>query len=65
MLAATCALPVAAHRPSYQECLEASDFIGNAARSRNNGITRDEFLGQMRQEIEAILSAGGELVRPG
>jgi hypothetical protein len=43
-----------AHRPSYEECLEASDFIANAARSRDNGISKGEFIGRMRADIELI-----------
>jgi hypothetical protein len=49
--AATVAL---AHRPSYEECLEGSDFIANAARARDNGISKTEFVGRMREDIEMI-----------
>jgi hypothetical protein len=43
-----------AHRPSYEECLEGSDFIANAARARDNGISKTEFVGRMREDIEMI-----------
>jgi len=43
-----------AHRPSYEECLEGSDFIANAARARDNGISKSEFVSRMREDIEMI-----------
>ncbi|MCX7893893.1 MAG: hypothetical protein N2544_16185 [Burkholderiales bacterium] len=49
-------LPLAAGaRPlTYTECVEGSDFIGNAARSRDNGIARSEFIGRLKGDIVAI-----------
>jgi hypothetical protein len=47
-------LAAAAHQPSYTECVEASDFIGNAARSRDNGMPRSEFIGRLKGDIQAI-----------
>ena len=49
-------LAAAAHQPSYTECLEACDFIGNAARSRDNGMPRTDFLGRLKDDILAIQS---------
>jgi hypothetical protein len=43
-----------AHRPSYEECLEGSDFIANAARARDNGVSKNEFVARMREDIEMI-----------
>jgi len=38
------------------ECREASQFIGNAARARDNGISRDKFVGRFDEDI--MLLAG-------
>jgi hypothetical protein len=40
--------------PSVSECLEASDFIANAARSRDNGVTRDAFMERLEGDLNAI-----------
>ena len=56
VLIACLPLAVAAHAPSYDECVEASDFIGNAARSRDNGMARGEFVGRLKDDILAIQS---------
>ena len=40
--------------PTVADCLEASEFIANAALSRDNGMTRDEFLSRMDQDFETI-----------
>jgi hypothetical protein len=54
LFAAGLPLAAAAHQPTYTECLEASDFIGNAARSRDNGMPRSEFIGRLKGDIQAI-----------
>ena len=40
--------------PSIEECFEGSDFIANAARSRDNGIDRERFLDRLDGDLEAI-----------
>ncbi len=49
-------LPYAAtaHDLTLDECLEGSDFIMHAAMSRENGMTREAFLGRMESDIHAI-----------
>jgi hypothetical protein len=54
LLAACLPFAAAAHQPTYAECLEASDFIGNAARSRDNGMERADFVGRLKGDILAI-----------
>jgi hypothetical protein len=56
VLAALVATPAIAlaHPPSYQECLEGSDFIANAARARDNGVSKTAFVSRMREDIELI-----------
>ena len=39
-----------------EECLEAGEFIRNAALSRDNGISRDFFLGRLEEDLVAIRS---------
>lgn len=39
---------------SVSECFEGSDFIANAALARENGISREEFLGRMQVDFELI-----------
>lgn len=36
------------------ECLEGSDFVANAARARDNGMTRDAFLARMEGDFTVI-----------
>lgn len=43
-----------AHRPSVQECREAAEFIRNAALSRDNGMPREAFVGQLNADLIAI-----------
>jgi hypothetical protein len=42
--------------PSVAECLEASDFIANAAQSRDNGVTREAFMRRLEGDLTAIHS---------
>ena len=50
------ASPAAAHPLSPQECLEGGDFIAHAAQSRDNGMTREAFLGKLVDDIRLIQS---------
>jgi hypothetical protein len=52
---------VAASQPSMNECLEGSDFIANAARSRDAGMSESAFLGRMRDDFMAIRAYPNEL----
>jgi len=52
--AATLAPPARAGVPSVEECLEASDFIANAARARDNGLPRERFLDRMDADFAAV-----------
>lgn len=40
--------------PTMDDCLEASDFVANAARSRDNGIGRAAFVGRLQEDFVAI-----------
>jgi len=51
----------AAGRPSLAECFEGSDFIANAARSRDAGMSEESFLGRMEQDFIAIQSFPSEM----
>ena len=52
MLIASCA--VEASVPTLDECLEGSDFIADAAWSRDHGLTRDAFLSRLEGDFETI-----------
>jgi hypothetical protein len=43
-----------ASAPTLAECLEAADFIANAAVSRNNGISRQEFMARLESDLFTI-----------
>jgi len=43
------------------ECFEASDFIGNAALSRDAGVGADAFLHHMQEDFSAIHAFPPEL----
>jgi hypothetical protein len=55
------ALSAGAHELTMNECLEGSDFIKNAALSRDYGISRDAFLGRMESDLLAIQAFPPEL----
>lgn len=40
--------------PTLVECAEGSDFIGNAARARDNGMARGTFLARMDDDFALI-----------
>jgi hypothetical protein len=63
LLLALCGLtiPCAAHVLSAQECREGGDFIYDAALSRDNGMTRADFIGRMRADFVAIRAFPKEL----
>jgi hypothetical protein len=48
------ALSSAASQPSLTECLVASDFVGNAALSRDNGVSAERFIDRLRQDFSLI-----------
>ncbi|MDQ6620220.1 MAG: hypothetical protein M3Z31_11075 [Pseudomonadota bacterium] len=57
---------IAAYAPSTlatdpSECDQAAQFIGNAARARDFGITREEFLARMQADLEVIRAFPPEL----
>jgi len=58
LVAAVSALALAgaasASVPTVGDCLEASDFIANAARARDYGMTRDAFLARMDEDFQMI-----------
>jgi hypothetical protein len=56
LVAAGASPPLRALTVTLEECAEGADFIGNAARSRDNGIRAEEFLGRMEQDLVAIRS---------
>jgi hypothetical protein len=47
--------------PTLSDCLEASDFIANAALSRDNGMTRDAFINRLTGDFAAIRAFPAEL----
>lgn len=55
------AVPGSAGRPTMQECLEGSDFIRNAALSRDAGIAGDAFIDRMRGDFSTIRAFPAEL----
>ena len=46
--------PAGGHERTLEECLEGGDFIANAALSRDNGMTKGEFLGRLLDDIRVI-----------
>jgi len=44
-----------------QECLEGSDFIRNAALSRDAGVAADPFIERMKEDFFAIRAFPAEL----
>jgi hypothetical protein len=47
-------VPAWAGASTLNECLEAADFIGNAARSRDNGLPREAFIGRLEDDLVVI-----------
>ena len=52
---------VHAHDLSIDECTQGGDFIRNAALSRDYGISRDDFIGRMHGDFQAIRAFPPEL----
>ena len=50
-----------ASRPSMAECFEGSDFIANAALSRDAGMSSEAFIGRMEQDFVVIQDFPSEL----
>ena len=46
---------------SVAECLEGSDFIANAASSRNYGMAREVFLARLEEDLATIQAFPPEL----
>jgi len=46
---------------SFEECEQAAQFIGNAARARDLGMSREEFLAHMQADLEVIRSFPPEM----
>lgn len=59
--ALACSAQAAASAPSLSECLEAADFIANAAHARDNGMTRAAFMGRLAEDLVAIRAFPAEL----
>ena len=62
---AVCAMlhvgPGFASRPSLAECFEGSDFIANAALSRDAGMSSEAFISRMEQDFVVIQDFPSEL----
>ena len=50
-----------ASQPSLTECFEGSDFVGNAALSRENGMSEKKFIDRMQDDFELIRAFPQEL----
>ena len=64
VVAVAAALCAATARGSVQtlgDCFEGSDFIANAALSRDNGISRAAFLGRLEEDMMIIHAFPAEL----
>src|SRR5437867_5979192 len=63
VIATCCVLvaPIYASRPTMDECFEGSDFISNAALSRDAGIAAGAFLERMELDFVAIRDLPREL----
>jgi len=63
IVTAALAAPMAATAsvPTLADCLEASDFIANAALSRDNGMTREAFIDRLNGDFAAIRAFPSEL----
>ena len=63
LIAAALAAPMCASAsvPTLSDCFEASDFIANAALSRDNGMTRDAFLNRLTGDFAAIRAFPADL----
>lgn len=46
--------PAGAHPLSLAECTEGGEFIRNAALARDNGVTREFFVGKLEEDLNLI-----------
>lgn len=53
-VAAAISLTAGASTLSVSDCFEGSDFIANAALSRENGMARDDFLNRLEEDFQLI-----------
>jgi hypothetical protein len=60
-LAVALATGAEAALPTLTDCMEGSDFVANAARSRDNGMTRASFLDRLDADLVAIRAFPPEL----
>ena len=58
LLPALCAV---ASQPTLSECVEGSDFIGNAALARDAGMPEEKFIDRMQQDFRLIHAYRQEL----
>jgi len=61
ILSATWAGGAAARNISIAECSEGGEFIRNAALARENGISREFFLGRLEEDLMVIRAFPPEL----
>lgn len=63
LVSALAALPglAQAGTPTPGECREGSEFIRNAALARDNGMSREEFIGRMQSDFVLIKAFPAEL----
>ncbi len=54
-------VPAGALTVSPQDCREGADFIGNAARSRDNGMPAARFIARLDEDLVLIQSFAPEL----
>jgi hypothetical protein len=54
LLGLACISSAAAHDLSAVECREGAEFIEHAAMSRDSGLSRDDFLGRLQEDLQAI-----------
>lgn len=50
-----------AHALSPQECAEGGDFIRNAALARDSGMTEEQFMSRIEEDLEVIKAFPPEL----
>jgi len=56
ILSSVWAMQVKAHPLTLAECNEGGEFIRNAALARDNGVTRDYFVGKLVEDLIVIQS---------
>ena len=49
-------LPASAITVEPQDCREGADFVGNAARSRDNGLDRERFIDRLESDLVMLQS---------